>query len=57
VPKAVTHHGPVENVPEGYQAWLIEVRPTMRMTAVAQPHSVLIETSEYGVQVPGPGRS
>lgn len=47
VPKSVTHHGPDENVPEGYQAWLIEVRPTMRMTAAAEAVAVPIETSNY----------
>jgi homogentisate 1,2-dioxygenase len=50
VPKAVTHHGPAEDVPEGFQAWLIEVRPTMRITPAAQPHAALIETSDYGLQ-------
>lgn len=50
VPKAVTHHGPVENVPEGYQAWLIEVRPTMRLTEAAAKHARLMETSLYGFQ-------
>ena len=48
VPKGVTHHGPKEDVPEGYQAWLIEVRQTMRLTAEAQAQAHLIETSEYG---------
>lgn len=48
VPKGVTHHGPVENVPEGYQAWLIEVRQTMRLTPQGAAKAELIETSEYG---------
>ncbi|MDT9013481.1 hypothetical protein RQP55_08605 [Novosphingobium sp. APW14] len=48
VPKGVTHHGPKEDVPEGYQAWLIEVRQTMRLTEEAQAQAHLIETSEYG---------
>lgn len=48
VPKGVTHHGPKESVPEGYQAWLIEVRQTMRLTPNAQEKARLIETSEYG---------
>lgn len=48
VPKGVTHHGPVEDVPEGYQAWLIEVRETMRLTPTALAKARLIETSEYG---------
>ena len=48
VPKGVTHHGPVEAVPEGYQAWLLEVRQTMRLSAAAKEVARLIETSEYG---------
>lgn len=48
VPKSVTHHGPIENVPEGYQAWLIEVRPTMRLTDAAKRMAVPMETSDYG---------
>ncbi|RQW41780.1 homogentisate 1,2-dioxygenase [Novosphingobium sp. LASN5T] len=50
VPKGVTHHGPVEDVPAGYQAWLLEVRQTMRLTDAARQHARLIETSEYGYQ-------
>lgn len=49
VPKGVTHHGPKEDVPEGYQAWLIEVRETMRLTREAQDQASLIETSQYGL--------
>jgi homogentisate 1,2-dioxygenase len=40
----------VENVPAGYQAWLLEVRQTMRLTDAARRHARLIETSEYGYQ-------
>lgn len=47
VPKSVTHHGPEENVAEGYQAWLIEVRPTMRLTEAAQSVASPIETGQY----------
>lgn len=50
VPKAVTHHGPVESVLEGYQAWLLELRSTMRLTPAGLAHAALIETSEYGLQ-------
>lgn len=49
VPKAVTHHGPNENVPEGYQAWLLETRATLRLTPEALAQSALIETGLYGV--------
>ncbi|PQM26030.1 homogentisate 1,2-dioxygenase [Sphingopyxis lindanitolerans] len=50
VPKAVTHHGPEENVPEGYQAWLLEVRPTMRLTKEALEYAAHIETGFYGLK-------
>ena len=50
VPKGVTHHGPVEDVPEGYQAWLLEVRETMRLSPEALRLARLMETSEYGFQ-------
>lgn len=53
VPKAVTHHGPSENVPEGYQAWLLENRGTFRLTAEAKAKAVLMETGLYGVHKPG----
>lgn len=49
VPKGVTHHGPVEDVPEGYMAWLLETRATMRFTPEALACSKLMETGAYGV--------
>lgn len=49
VPKAVTHHGPEENVPDGYQAWLIEVRPTMRLTPDALAVASAMETDQYAI--------
>lgn len=49
VPKSVVHHGPDENVPEGYEAWLIEVRPTMRLSAEALAVASPMETSHYGI--------
>lgn len=48
-PKGVTHHGPSEDVPEGYQALLIETRATLRFTPTAQPHARLMETNQYGI--------
>jgi homogentisate 1,2-dioxygenase len=48
VPKGVTHHGPDENVPEGYLAWLLECRDTLRFSDAAVRASELIETSEFG---------
>lgn len=49
VPKSVVHHGPEESVPEGYQAWLIEVRPTMRLTPAALAVADAMETDQYGL--------
>jgi homogentisate 1,2-dioxygenase len=47
VPKGVIHHGPSENVPEGYQAWLLETRATLRWTPKAVAASELMETGQY----------
>lgn len=43
VPKGVIHHGPSENVPGGYQAWLMETRTTLRWTSEAIAASALME--------------
>lgn len=48
-PKGVTHHGPSEDVPEGYLAWLIETHSTMRFTPEALAAATLMETGLYGV--------
>ncbi|NVD69602.1 homogentisate 1,2-dioxygenase [Duganella sp. BJB1802] len=48
VPKGVIHHGPIESVPEGYQAWLLETRATLRFTPEAIEASELMETGSYG---------
>lgn len=48
VPKGVIHHGPLEAVPEGYQAWLLETRATLRFTPEALSASELMETGSYG---------
>lgn len=47
VPKGVIHHGPSENVPEGYQAWLLETRATLRWTSEGIAASELMETGKY----------
>ncbi|WP_321946168.1 homogentisate 1,2-dioxygenase [Paraburkholderia sp. J10-1] len=52
VPKGVIHHGPSEDVPEGYQAWLLETRATLRWTPEALAISQLMETGNYA---PHPG--
>lgn len=48
VPKGVIHQGPAENVAEGYQAWLLETRATLRWTPKALAASEPMETGEYG---------
>jgi homogentisate 1,2-dioxygenase len=47
VPKGVVHHGPREDVPEGYAAWLLETRATLRWTPEAIATSELMETENY----------
>ena len=48
VPKGVTHHGPDEDVPEGYLAWLLESRGTLRLTPIGLAAADLMETGAYG---------
>ncbi|MCA0331142.1 MAG: homogentisate 1,2-dioxygenase [Actinobacteria bacterium] len=50
VPKGVTHWGPEEHVPEGYLAWLLESRGTMRLTEAGAAAAVLMETGSFGPQ-------
>jgi homogentisate 1,2-dioxygenase len=47
VPKGVVHHGPKEDVPAGYAAWLLETRATLRWTPEAIASSELMETENY----------
>ncbi|HEX6512222.1 MAG TPA: homogentisate 1,2-dioxygenase [Chloroflexota bacterium] len=47
VPKGVTHHGPDEDVAEGYLAWLLESRATLRLTS-GLAAAELMETANYG---------
>ena len=47
VPKGVVHHGPEEDVPEGYLAWLLESRGTLRWMPDAIAQSELMETEHY----------
>lgn len=49
VPKGVIHQGPSEHVEEGYLAWLLETRPTLRLTPMAMEAATLLETCLYGV--------
>lgn len=48
-PKGIAHHGPPEDVPEGYSAWMVETRTTLRLTAAGAAAARLMETSSYGV--------
>lgn len=48
VPKGVTHNGPSEDVPEGYLAWMLETRTTLRLTPDALAVADLMETDSYG---------
>ena len=54
VPKGVAHHGPTEDVPEGYLAWMLESRPTLRLTDAGLKVAQLMETDLYG---PHPAQS
>ncbi|MFD9665055.1 homogentisate 1,2-dioxygenase [Rhodococcus sp. NPDC059968] len=46
-PKGLAHQGPVENVPEGYRAILIETRCKLKVTAAGRDISHLAETDQY----------
>lgn len=48
VPKGVAHHGPTEDVAEGYMAWMLESRPTLRLTEAGKKVAQLMETDLYG---------
>jgi homogentisate 1,2-dioxygenase len=49
-PKGVTHWGPLEDVAEGYWAWLIESRGTMRLSGAGLAASQPMETGQFGIQ-------
>jgi len=42
VPKGVSHHGPTEDVPTGYLAFLLELRSTPRITEFAKKHASMM---------------
>lgn len=50
VPKSIGHWGPVEDVPEGYLAWLLESTGTLRLTPAGQAVAHLMETGEFAPQ-------
>jgi homogentisate 1,2-dioxygenase len=47
VPKGLVHHGPPQDVPGGYLAWLLESRATMRLTAAGRAAAELMELGLY----------
>lgn len=48
-PKSIAHWGPVEDVPEGYLAWLLESSGTFRLTDAGKEVARAMETGEFGV--------
>lgn len=48
-PKGVTHWGPEEDVPEGYWAWLLESRGTIRFNEAGLVAAKPMETGKFGV--------
>lgn len=48
VPKGIAHHGPSEDVAEGYQAWMLESRSTLRLTEAGLKVAQLMELDMYG---------
>lgn len=48
-PKGIVHHGPPEDVPEGYKAFLVETRSPMRLTAVGHTIAAVMETGLFGI--------
>lgn len=49
-PKSIAHWGPVEDVPQGYLAWLLESIGTLRLTPEGRAAAQLMETGQYGIQ-------
>jgi homogentisate 1,2-dioxygenase len=48
VPQGIIHHGPREDVADGYLAWLFDSRGTLRLTPVGQAAADLLEPGQYG---------
>ena len=48
VPKGIAHHGPSEDVAEGYHAWMLESRSTLRLTEAGLKVAQLMELDMYG---------
>ena len=48
VPKGIAHHGPSEDMPEGYLACMLESRSTLRLTPEGHKVAELMELDMYG---------
>jgi homogentisate 1,2-dioxygenase len=48
VPKGIVHHGPTEEVPEGYKAFMVETRAPMLLTEAGKAVAALMETAMFG---------
>nr|WP_009478480.1 AraC family ligand binding domain-containing protein [Rhodococcus sp. JVH1]EJI95751.1 hypothetical protein JVH1_6772 [Rhodococcus sp. JVH1] len=48
-PKGIVHHGPSEDVPDGYKAFLVETRSSMRITPAGKTIAALMETGLFGI--------
>lgn len=48
-PKGIIHHGPEEDVPEGYKAWLLETRSALTMTPAGREIGRLMETGQFAL--------
>jgi homogentisate 1,2-dioxygenase len=48
VPKGIVHHGPAEDVPEGYKAFMVETRAPMLLTDAGRAVAALMETAMFG---------
>lgn len=51
VPKGVPHHGPSEDMPRGFLAWMLETRTTLRLTPAGRAASDPMDTATYGRHV------
>lgn len=48
-PKGIVHHGPDEDVPEGYRAFLVETRSALKLTEAGESIAALMETGKFGL--------
>ncbi|MQA13831.1 MAG: homogentisate 1,2-dioxygenase [Pseudonocardiaceae bacterium] len=48
-PKGIIHQGPEEDVPEGYEAWLLETRSPLSLTPAGREIGTLMETGQFDI--------